>query len=210
MLTTPDQPGYPQTVLNTASDYVSTVAWHCYANPIDWTVLTTFHQNNPGVAQYMTECWTSPQTGWSQAADFTMGPLQNWAAGAIAWTLGTDTNYGPHLSGSGPCDTCRGLFTVDTAAGTYEFTIDYYMLGQFSKFIPRGATVLSGTGSYTYSSGQGVQSVATVNPDGSRTVVIENKFDNDVYVTLTTSSGETWSGNIYTESVVTWLLPAAG
>ena len=99
--TAADQPSYPQTVLNDAGQYVNTVAWHCYANPLDWSVLTQFHNSNPGVTQYMTECWTSPQTAWNQAADFTIGPLQNWGSGAIAWTLGSDTSYGPHLSSGG-------------------------------------------------------------------------------------------------------------
>lgn len=206
-----DVPSYPQTVLNEASQYVTGVAWHCYATNNSWDVLTDFHNTNPSVKQYMTECWTSStSTPWSQAADFTIGPLMNWASGAMAWTLGTDNSDGPHLSGSGPCDTCRGLVTVDAASGTYTFQVDYYMMAQFSKFIPKGAVVLSGTGSYLYSDGTGMQSVATVNPDGTRTVVIENKFDNDVYVTLTTQSGETWSGMTYANSVVTWLLPAAG
>ncbi|KAK4236145.1 hypothetical protein C8A03DRAFT_17179 [Achaetomium macrosporum] len=204
-----DVPSYPQTVLNSASQYVNTVAWHCYAPNNNWGVLTDFHNANPSVDQYMTECWTSTQTGWNQAADFTMGPLQNWAKGALAWTLGTDTNQGPHLSGSGPCTTCRGLVTVDVNAGTYTFQVDYYMMAQFSKFIPKGAVVLDGTGSYTYPGSGGIQSVATLNPDQTRTVVIENTFGNDVYVTLTTAKGETWSGNVIANSVVTWVLPAS-
>lgn len=185
------------------------VAWHCYASNTDWATLTDFHNKNPNTLQYMTECWTSPQTGWSTAADFTMGPLQNWASGALAWTLGSDTTYGPHLS-SGGCDACRGLFVVDTSARTYSFAIDYYMMAQFSKFIPKGATVLNGTGSYSYGDGTGIQSVATVNPDGTRTVVITNKFGNDVYVTVSAKSGDKWSGRVYQNSVVTWVLPASG
>lgn len=200
---------YPQTVLDKASQYVPAVAWHCYASNTDWATLTDFHNKNPNTLQYMTECWTSPQTGWSAAADFTMGPLQNWASGALAWTLGSDTTYGPHLS-SGGCDTCRGLFVVDTSARTYSFAIDYYMMAQFSKFMPKGATVLSGTGSYSYGDGTGIQSVASLNPDGSRTVVITNKFGNDVYVTVSAKSGDKWSGRVYQNSVVTWVLPASG
>ena len=153
----------------------------------------------------MTECWTSSKsTGWQQASQFTIGPLQNWAQGALAWTLGTNTEDGPFLGG---CDTCRGLVVVDEAAGTYEFQVDYYMLGQYSKFIPKGATVLNGSGSYTYDGGAGIQSVASANPDGTRTVVIENTFGNDVYVTLNTQSGEKWSGNVIANGVVTWVLP---
>lgn len=186
------------------------IAWHCYATNNDWSVLSSFHASNPGVKQYMTECWTSStSTPWSQAADFTMGPLQNWASGVMAWGLGTDNSDGPHLSGNGPCDSCRGLVTVDVNAGTYQFQVDYYMMAQFSKFIPKGAIVLSGSGSYTYGDGTGIQSVATTNPDGSKTVVIESKFGNDVYVTLTTTSGQTWSGLVKGNAVVTWLLPSA-
>lgn len=81
------------------------------------------------------------------------------------------------------------------------------MMAQYSKFIPPGAIILDGSGSYTYSSG-GIQSVASLNPDGTRSVVIQNTFSNDVYVTVTTSSGQEWSGSVPTESVVTWLLPA--
>jgi len=201
-------PSYPQTVLQEAPSFVNTVAWHCYAQNNNWSTLTDFHTANPGVAQYMTECWTSSSfTPWNQASSFTVGPLQNWAAGAIAWTLGTDTNQGPHLSGSGACSSCRGLVTVDTAAGTYEMQVDYYMMGQYSKFMPRGATVLQGGGSFTYPDGTGVQSVASLNPDGSRTVVIENKIASDLYLTLTTKSGQTWSGLVHQSSVVTWILP---
>jgi glucosylceramidase len=155
----------------------------------------------------MTECWTPSTGSWNQAADFTMGPLQNWASGVTAWTLGTNSADGPHLS-SGGCGTCTGLVTIN-GDGSYTFETAYYMIAQFSKFIPVGAIVLSGTGSYTYSNGGGVQSVASLNPDGTRSVVIENTFDNDVYVTLSTESGEEWSGDIPSESVTTWVLPAS-
>ncbi len=56
-----DVPDYPTTVLQNASPYVDSVAWHCYANPVDWTTLSTFNAAHPGVQQYMTECWTHLQ-----------------------------------------------------------------------------------------------------------------------------------------------------
>ncbi|PYH87817.1 glycoside hydrolase [Aspergillus ellipticus CBS 707.79] len=202
-----NEPSYPQTVLTQASKYVDTVAWHCYARDVDWTVLSSFQATNPSAKQYMTECWTPASGSWHQAADFTMGPLQNYASGVIAWTLGTNTADGPHLS-SGGCDTCQGLVTIDSADG-YTLTPAYYMMAQFSKFMPPGAIVLNGTGSYTYSGGQGVQSVASLNPDGTRTVVIENLFSKDIYLSVETESGEEWSGNVPSESVTTWVLPAS-
>ncbi|KAJ5730576.1 beta-1-6-glucanase [Penicillium malachiteum] len=202
-----DVTSYPQTVIDDAGEYVDSVAWHCYATDVDWTVLSTFHDSNPDVTQYMTECWTPSSGDWYQAADFTMGPLQNWAAGVAAWTLGTNSSDGPHLS-EGGCATCTGLVVVNDD-GSYTFETAYYMMAQFSKFIPTGATILNGTGSYTYSGGDGIQSVASLNPDGTRSVIIENKFDNDIYLTLSTESGEEWSGDIPSESVTTWVLPAS-
>ncbi|KFY05345.1 hypothetical protein O988_00081 [Pseudogymnoascus sp. VKM F-3808] len=206
-----DRPDYPQAVMDIAPQFVNTAAWHCYANPIDWTVLTDFYNTNShikGFKQFQTECWTSNiYTGWNQVPDFVMGPMQNYAEGSLAWTLATDTNNGPCLDTPGACCTCTGLVVVDTVAGTYNFTTDYYMMGQFSKFMPRGATVLAGTGSSTNADGEGVESVASINPDLSRSVVIENKFTNPVYVSLTTKSGETWSGKVEAQSVTTWVLP---
>ncbi|KAI0811860.1 glycoside hydrolase family 30 protein [Xylaria sp. FL0064] len=205
-----DQPSYPRTVINGVGSYVNGAVWHCYASNLDWAVLTDFHNAYPGKHQYMTECWTSPQTSWYQSSKNTIGPLQNWAEGCLMWTLGTwtqaaDGTFGPYIQGG--CSTCRGLFVVDQAKGTYDFTIDYYTMAQISKFIPKGAVILSGSGSHSYDGYSGIQSVASKNPDGTRTVVIENTFGNDVYVTVTTASGQTWSGNALAKSVTTWILP---
>jgi hypothetical protein len=131
--------------------------------------------------------------------------MQNWAAGSIAWTLGSDTNNGPHLPGG--CSSCRGLVTVNTNAGTYSKTLDYYLMGQFSRFVPRGSINLATTGSHDYGGGSKFEATAFVEADGSRTVVIQNNFANSVYLTVTFKSGETWSGPVYTKSLTTWQLP---
>ena len=189
--------------------YVNTVAWHCYNDP-DWNALTEFHNQNPGVTQYMTECWTPapPAEPWYFAANFTVFPLQNWASGVMAWTLGTNTADGPHLS-TGGCSNCQGLVTINDD-GSYTLEVAYYLMAQFSRFIPRGASVLDGSGSFMYADGTGIQSVATVNSDGSRAVVLMNTFGNDISLTLSTASGEKWCGDIPGQSVVTWVLPAVG
>lgn len=124
----------------------------------------------------------------------------------IAWTLGTDTSDGPHLSGG--CTSCRGVVTVDTSAGTYKKTADYFYLAQFSRFLPRGSIALSTSGSYDYGNGNKIEAQAFVQPDGTRVVVIQNGFDNEVDLTISFNSGETWSGPLYSESLTTWLLPS--
>lgn len=205
-----DRPDYPQAVIDAAGEFVQAAAWHCYLNPLDWAVISDFHDQYPDKANHMTECWTAPATSWHQSSSNTVGPLQNWVEASGMWTLGTwtdqgDGTFGPALPGG--CGECRGLFMVDEGAGTYEFTVDWYMLGQYSKFMPKGATVLAGTGSYAYDDGTGVQSVASLNPDGTRTVVIQSTMNSDLWLTVTTAGGEKWSGNIPSNTVVTWVLP---
>ncbi|KAJ5620399.1 beta-1-6-glucanase [Penicillium lagena] len=202
-----DVPEYPQTVLDGAGDYVNNVAWHCYATNNTWDVLTQFHKKNPKATQYMTECWTSPYTSWYQVPYFVMGPIQNWAVGAIAWTLGTTFDYNPHLPGG--CNSCRGFIEVDPATGTYKKTTDYYMMGQFSKFVPRGAIALSTSASFDVEIEEKIATAAFLNPDHSRTVVIYNGFPQDGNATVNFASGESWTGQVYQKSVVTWTLPPA-
>lgn len=199
---------YPETVLDQARDSVDATAWHCYAPQLDWTVIS-HHDKYPDKANHMTECFTSRSlpTMWNQASAYTIGPLQNWVEASGMWTLGTlsdrgDGTYGPALSGQGPCAICSGLFLVNESEGTYELTGDYYMLAQISKFMPVGATVLNGSGSW-----ENVQAVGSLNPDGTRTVVVENGKNEDFWMTVTTDSGEQWSGLLRGEAVTTWVLP---
>lgn len=158
----------------------------------------------------MTECWT-PQTDsstWFQAANFTIGPLQNWANGVMAWTLAANSTNGPYLS-TGGCATCPGLVRINDD-GTYTFNMAYYLMAQFSKFIPKGAKILSGKGYSSTSYQPGLQMVASLNPDGTRSVVMMNTLTSAVSVRLSTASGQVWSGNVPMSSVVTWVLPPVG
>ncbi|KJZ77197.1 Endo-1,6-beta-D-glucanase [Hirsutella minnesotensis 3608] len=208
-----NQYDYPETVVNMAKQYVPAAAWHCYAgnNPENWQPLTRFHGQFPSVEQYMTECYTAKgRTNWVHSSNFALLPLQNWANGIIAWALGTYTGGGPALSGNDACHICTGLVTVDPNTGNYNKEVDYYMMGQFSKFMPRGGKAVGGTGSHLNPDGTGLESVATLNPDGTRTIVIQNKYGQDIWVELKTESeGRTWNGRVYQKSVTTWVLPRA-
>ncbi|KAK3390829.1 family 30 glycoside hydrolase [Podospora didyma] len=208
-----DNSDYPQTVVDGSSSYVKAVAWQCHAVlDNDWTALSDFHDKNKNYEQYMTNCWLKNDSAWSAASDFTLGPLNNWASGVTAWTLATDTQNGPHLAGEGVCTACVGLVMINPTAKTYELQTHHYMLAQFSKFIPRGASVLSSSLSSASSrSATGVDAVFAETPDGFRAVVIVNKNAQDVYITVETRvAGEIWSGPVGKTSVVTWMLPPLG
>lgn len=209
-----DRYDYAETVAKMGGNLVQAAAWHCYAgnDPNGWAPMTRYHNQFPNLEQYMTECWTATgTTDWLHTSNFNLMPLQNWANGIIAWTLGSWTGGGPALSGGDACAQCTGMITVDPNSGSYTKTIDYYMMGQFSKYIPKGARVVDGTGSYLFPDGSGMESVATVNPDGSRTVVIQNRYGKDIWVELGTQTdgGRTWNGRVKAKSVTTWILPKA-
>jgi len=170
--------------------------------------MTDFHDAHPHVKQYMTECWTHLDSGESffDLPGFMTSPLQNYASGALAWTLGGSKDY--DVSYPGGCGPCSGIIQVDRKAKTYQTTQDYYTLGQFSKFVQKGATYLSGSGSYTYWDGTGMQATNFLNPDGSRVIVIVNKLHNDARVHVDFTSGDAWNGLVRKRSVTTWVIKA--
>lgn len=153
----------------------------------------------------MTECWTSPTVPYNNVADFNLGPLQNQASGVITWTIATDKSYGPAMPST--CTTCRGLALVDTAVGTYTKSLDYYMMGQFSKFIQRGAVALATTGSYDYGGNAKFEAQAFLNPDGTKVIVIENTFESDhLQLTVTLKGGNSYNGKVLGSAVTTWVI----
>lgn len=204
-----DVPDYPQYVLDQSSPgSVEAVAWHCYASGgADWNVLSTFQAVNPSVDQYMTECWLHLDSGeaFFDLPGFTIGPLQNYARGVIAWVLGGSTAY--DVAFPGGCDPCSGIIQVDMTSGTYTKTQDYYTLGQFSRFVEIGATVLSTTGNYDWPDGTGVQTTAFRNPsDGGVVVVVLNKMYSNLQLNIHLESGGGWSANVKSRSVTTFVL----
>eukprot|EP00041_Stephanoeca_diplocostata_P017565 m.356315 g.356315 ORF g.356315 m.356315 type:complete len:489 (+) comp20749_c0_seq12:126-1592(+) len=207
-----DQPDYPQYVLDNTD--LDTVAWHCYASgpPANvWAPLTAFAKKNPGVTQVMTECWTHVGSGESffDLPTFVGMPLQNGAAGAMAWTLGGSTNY--DVAYPGGCQPCSGIVQVDMKNGTFIKTQDYYTLGHYSKFVPPGAKYYATSGNYDYADGTGVQSNAFLvdasgaSADGRRVVVIHNKIRNHLRIQVNFED-DSWIGNVPARSVVTWVI----
>lgn len=197
-----DMPDYPDTVISQAGSNTNTVAWHCYASNLDWSVLSDFHNSHSSVDQYMTECWTHKQGSWTDVASFTMGPLQNWAKGAISWPMGTTEQGNDRLPGqcSGD-DGCYGMATLN--GDSYDLQVSYYMMGQFSKGIQSGAIYHTVTGN-----SDNINSVSAINPDGSKVLVVQNTNGDAVYLTLSLQGGGSWSGSLPANSLTTWTLPA--
>jgi len=137
-----DRPDYPETVLNDpkAGALAAGTAWHHYGG--DPSVMTKNHEEFPQKDQWVTESsggtWQKGNIFAEEAAEL-IAVTRNWARGYVLWALATDQNHGPVVGG---CDTCRGLVTIDLTSPdhpTVKPELDYYVLGQASKFLLPGA-----------------------------------------------------------------------
>lgn len=207
-----DQPMYPMRVVQGAPAYADIAAWHCYQSPVaNYTVMEDWHYAYPDRPQFMTECSTYlPQAGtWNfGVAQNFMGPVRHGASGASMWVMATDPDYGPH-SPYGGCAGCLGSIIVNSST-TYTKTNDYYLIGQFSRFIRRGAVnhrVLRGNEGTTLDASQ-FEVIATQNPDKGWAVVFMNNFGSDQDIHLEFTEGHSWQGVVPNGTVVTWLLPS--
>ena len=170
-----DAISYPETMYADpdAAGYVAGTAWHCYGGDVITQAVS--HNDYPNKPAFHTECsggeWEGDaQAGFAAAMGLVINATRNWAKGVIRWNIALDEKNGPT---NGGCRTCRGVVTVAKDANgqwTYSKTVDYWALGQVSKFVRPGARRVA---SNTFGSGD-VQDVAFVNPDGCNVLVAFN------------------------------------
>lgn len=201
-----DDTSYPLTVLNDAAarQYVAGTAFHAYAG--DVSAQTTVHNAYPDKDIYFTEI-----SGGDWATNFAdnivwnfqnilIGNMRNWGKSAIFWNLALDQNHNPHLNG---CSDCRGVVTVNNSTGAVTFNEEFYSLGQVTRVVQPGAIRISSP------STSSVNTVAFLNPDGSRALVALNPN-----ATATTAriieAGKNFSFSIPGKSVASFLWEDAG
>jgi glucosylceramidase len=145
------------------------VAWHGYDEG-SAAEQTTVHNQFPGIGTFDTEhsggTWIANQQNedMNNIIDYT----RNWGQSVVKWSLAVDQTMGPH---NGGCGTCQGLITVhngDASSGQVDFTVEYYDMGQLTKFVQPGAFRIDSTASTT------VPNVGWQNPDGSKALVAYN------------------------------------
>ncbi|HVU66637.1 MAG TPA: cellulose binding domain-containing protein [Ktedonobacteraceae bacterium] len=193
--------GYAQTLLNdpTTNSDLAGIAWHCYNG--DPSAMSSQHNQYPTKEIYETECATGISITHISTINLLMQSVQNWARSVELWNIALDPNHGPH---SGGCTECWGVVTIDQNTGNVTYSNDYYLLGQFSKFVVPGAYHIAAS---TPGSGN-VNDVAFKNPDGSYVLVANNggsssstfsvNWNNQTF-SYTLPAGATvsfvWSGN---------------
>lgn len=170
-----DTPSYPEFVLgNLTSQQLAEVAgtaWHGYGGTPG--AQQTVQNDFPALGAWETEhsggTWVSDQF----SADFLeiTQVLRNSAKSYVKWSLALDENLGPNLTQNaslGGCNTCTPIVTVNSGSGAVTKDIEYYTLGQYSKFVLPGAVRI-------YSSNTpAIASVAFLNPDGTTVLIAYN------------------------------------
>ncbi len=150
------------------SPFVAGVAYHGYCGSP--TVQTDNH-NAFGAEAFFTErtgsIKNSPAVQHNKDMNLMIGVFRNWGRTFVKWPVAADETQGPHLGG---CATCTGLITVHTSdnPGKVEYSIEYYAMGHYTKFVPVGASRIDSTAS------NNVLNVAFKNPDGSLALIAYN------------------------------------
>ena len=177
------------------------IAWHGYGGDI--AKQTSVHNQYPGVPAFGTEHSGGTWIGNQQSEDMhnIIDYTRNWGKSVVKWSLAVDQNMGPH---NGGCGTCTGLITVhngDSRSGQVDYTVEYYDMGQLTKFVKPGAYRIDSTANST------IPNVAWQNPDGSKALIAYNgggsaqqftvNWGNETFnysVPARTSATFTWSG----------------
>jgi glucosylceramidase len=171
-----DVPAYPSTVLSdptvAASPLVAGTAWHGYGGV-------------PGAQQLVQDqfpaygAWETELSGGTWVKDqFTSDfltitlVLRNSGKSFLKWSLALDQTMGPNLTelnnGLGGCATCTPLVTVNNSTGAVTKDVEFYTLGQYSKFVLQGAKRIWS------SNNPAIATVAFENPDASKVLIAFN------------------------------------
>lgn len=177
-----DHPEYPMEILadSTTANLVAGTAFHCYGG--DPTAQTTVHDRFPEKGIWVTECsggtWQKGNL-LAVTAQLILRSTRNWAKSVVLWGMVLDQKNGPNAGG---CDTCRGFLTVDTSKtpATVTRTVDYYAVGQASRFVLPSAVRIASDDF----GGQSLESAAFQNPDGSIALLVLNNENRTVNFNL--------------------------
>jgi len=173
-----DHEEYPEQIMSdaTAAGFTEGAAFHSYGG--DPSAMTTFHNKFPTKSIYMTECsggdWQDDP--FANTIELEISSTANWAQGISLWNMALDENDGPKNNG---CNDCRGVITVNSKTSAVTYTVDYYALGHFSKFVRPGALRIS-----SQSSNGAFNQVAFKNKDGRLAVIGHNTGRNTITVQI--------------------------
>jgi len=156
---------YAGEILADSGAYAATdgVAFHDYAG--EPSEMTTLHNAYPDKEIFFTERSVWGTSGMDRIIQY----FRNWSCTYNAWVTMLDSNKLPN---NGPFDPDPTLVIQDAANfDNYWFIPEYYMTGQFTKFVQCGAKRIESN----YGSSSMITNVAFLNPDNTIVLVAVNQ-----------------------------------
>ena len=156
-----NHPNFPETILKDpeAAKYIDGTGFHLYEGQA--SAMTWLHERFPDKHVYFTEGSVFDMTGAVEIISY----LRNWARCYNAWVTVIDHRAQPN---PGPHDCSPTSIVLNSNTLELEYRFDYYMYGQFMKYIARGAVRVASTSS------EKTPNVAFRNPDGSIVLIVAN------------------------------------
>ena len=170
-----DNYNFPDQILSDsdAARYVDGTAFHHYGGSPD--AMTKIHNSYLDKDVYFTEGSVFGADGAIKCISY----FRNWARSYNAWVTMIDENGEPN-NGPFKCDPT----VIVLKSGTTEYRYDYYIYGQFMKFVDRKAVrIFSSEGT------RNLSNVAFENPDASIVVIVANSNDSPQKIKIV------WNGN---------------
>jgi len=158
-----NNPGFPATILRdpAAAQFVEGSAFHLYEGKPQ--AMSKLHREFPGKSIYFTEGSVYGARGATEIISY----FRHWSRSYNAWVTMIDHRGQPNVSGFHDCDPTIIVLNRDTLQP--EYRADYYIYGQFMKFIPPGAVRVASSESPRLP-----PNVAFRSPDDSLMLVVAN------------------------------------
>ena len=178
------------------------VAEHIKGVGVQWAgknALSALHREFPELAIYQSEqecgdgknAWSYTSYCWQLMKHY----LRSGASGYMYWNISND------LSGSSSWGWKQNaLVSVDTAAKTYRYNHDYYLLKHLTHFVDVGARTLDVSGTCD-------DALGFVNPDGSVVMMMRNELAHAQLVQVQ-AQGRTFTIELQPDSVATLAVKA--
>ncbi len=181
-----DRPDYPLHVIDDVGDAVDGVAWHWYGGrPV---AQHQVHKVYPEKEVHFTEGsggeWIPAfEPAFSNVMRTGIEIMRNDSKSFVLWNMALDEENGPSVPGFGQ-STCRGVVTVEQKTKKLTYTLDYYALAHFSKFVQPKAVRIGST------STEDIRTVSFKNTDDSIVTVLFNDSEEEQSIELKQDNDE--------------------
>lgn len=181
-----DRIDYAFDVLDYAEESIDGIAWHWYGGrPVSQSRI---QEEFPQIETHFTEGsggeWIPEfEPAFSNLMRTGINILRNYSKTFVLWNMALDENNGPTVPGFGK-STCRGLVTINQETNELTYTLDYYGLAHFSKFVLEGAKRIESSDTET------IKNVSFLNKDQSITSVFFNDGNQEEIVSVVIEDNE--------------------